>query len=96
MFVGTPRLTPERLRAVAESTGVHLFTKANAPVWAAEDRIMSIKLLVLYPTPTDAELFDRRYQQEHLPMGKANLIGATGLASHRIVGSPTGNSPLCW
>ena len=55
---------------------------------------MSVKFLVLYPTPSDPELFDRRYQREHLPMGKANLIGATGLASHRILGSPTGKSPF--
>jgi hypothetical protein len=30
---------------------------------------MSVKLLVLYPTPTDLEQFDRRYEREHLPMG---------------------------
>ena len=55
---------------------------------------MSVKLLVLYPTPTDAEQFDRRYEREHLPMGKASLAGATGLASHRILGSPAGKSPF--
>src|SRR5262245_61379071 len=48
---------------------------------------MSVKLLVLYPTPTDPEQFDRRYEREHLPMGKETLIGATGLASHsRVAG----------
>jgi hypothetical protein len=46
---------------------------------------MSVKLLVLYPTPTDPEQFDRRYEREHLAMGKATLIGATGLASHSRV-----------
>jgi uncharacterized protein (TIGR02118 family) len=55
---------------------------------------MSVKLLVLYPTPKDSEQFDRRYEREHLPMGKANLIGATGLASHRVLGSPAGKSPF--
>ena len=55
---------------------------------------MSVKLLVLYPTPTDPEQFDRRYEREHLPMGKASLVGATGLASHRILGSPAGQSPF--
>lgn len=55
---------------------------------------MSVKLLVLYPAPTDPDQFDRRYEGEHLPMGKANLIGATGLASYRIVGSPAGKSPF--
>ena len=55
---------------------------------------MSVKLLVLYPTPTDPEQFDRQYEREHLPMGKAALVGATGLATHRILGSPAGKSPF--
>ena len=55
---------------------------------------MSVKFLVMYPTPTDSEQFDRRYEREHLPMGKATLLGATGLASHRILGSPAGKSPF--
>jgi uncharacterized protein (TIGR02118 family) len=55
---------------------------------------MSVKLLVLYPTPKDPKQFDRRYEQEHLPMGKVELKGATGLESHRIIGSPSGNSPF--
>lgn len=36
VFVGTPRLTPELLRAVATLARVHLYTEANVPVWAAE------------------------------------------------------------
>jgi uncharacterized protein (TIGR02118 family) len=55
---------------------------------------MSVKLLVLYPTPTDPEQFNRRYEKEHLPMGKEAMIGATGLASYHILGSPAGKSPF--
>lgn len=55
---------------------------------------MSVKLVVLYPTPKDPEQFDRLYERQHLPMGKASLQGATGLASHRILGSPSGPSPF--
>ncbi len=36
VFVGTPRLTPELLRALAKLSGVHLFTESNVPVWAAD------------------------------------------------------------
>jgi beta-galactosidase len=36
VFVGTPRLTPALLRAVAKLAGVHFFTEAEVPVWAAE------------------------------------------------------------
>jgi beta-galactosidase len=38
-FVGTPRLTPELLRALAKLTGVHLFTGPEAAVWAAEGHL---------------------------------------------------------
>ena len=54
---------------------------------------MAVKFLVLYPKPKDQDQFDRRYEQEHLPMGKANLAGATGLASYRILGSAAGPAP---
>ena len=55
---------------------------------------MSAKLLVLYPAPKDPDLFDRRYKGEHLPLGKEHLRGATGLESHRVLGSPAGKSPF--
>ncbi len=55
---------------------------------------MSARLFVLYPTPKDSERFDEQYERVHLPMGKENLTGATGLATHRILGSPAGKSPF--
>ncbi len=36
IFLGVPALTPELVRAFARITDVHLFTEANAAVWAAE------------------------------------------------------------
>lgn len=39
VFVGTPRLTPELLRAAGKLAGVHLFTESNVPVWAAEGHV---------------------------------------------------------
>ena len=36
IFVGTPRLTPELLRAAAKLARVHVFTEAKVPVWVAE------------------------------------------------------------
>jgi uncharacterized protein (TIGR02118 family) len=72
--------------AAVETDDTSLTSKVDQP--------KGVKLLVLYPTPTDPEQFDRRYVRDHLPMGKANLIGATGLASYRILGSPAGKSPF--
>ncbi len=36
VFVGTPQLTPELIRALAHSAGVHLYTEKDAGIWAAE------------------------------------------------------------
>ncbi len=36
VFVGTPQLTPELIRALAREAGVHLYTEKDAGIWAAE------------------------------------------------------------
>lgn len=46
-------------------------------------------LLVLYPTPSDAATFDRRYNDEHAPMVAQHLSTARFRAL-RVVGSPAG------
>jgi uncharacterized protein (TIGR02118 family) len=46
-------------------------------------------LMVLYPTPTDAATFDRRYRDEHAPMVSEHLGMATFKAM-RVVGAPGG------
>jgi uncharacterized protein (TIGR02118 family) len=55
---------------------------------------MAVKLMVLYPTPKNAHEFDRVHTDEHLPMGKKHLVGATKLISYKVLGSPTGPSPF--
>lgn len=48
VFVGVPALTPELVRALARLADVHLFTEANAAVWAAEG-ILSVQALETGP-----------------------------------------------
>ncbi|PLS86846.1 MAG: hypothetical protein CYG60_05085, partial [Actinobacteria bacterium] len=36
-------------------------------------KVAQVKLVVLYPTPTDAEAFDRAYAEEHAPMVNENV-----------------------
>jgi len=36
VFLGTPELTSELVRALARIAGVHLFTEVDAAVWAAD------------------------------------------------------------
>ena len=47
---------------------------------------MAAHLLVLYPIPKNAAEFDRRYREEHLPYVGPRLVGATGVATRKVVG----------
>ncbi len=55
---------------------------------------MSVKLLVIYPPPANAENFDRLYREEHIPMGKENLVGATNIETVRVLGAPAGKPSI--
>src|SRR5262245_8981142 len=56
------------------------------------DDTMTAHLLVMYPTPKDPEMFERRYREEHLPYAGPRLTGATGLVSKRVA-VPEGKAP---
>lgn len=47
---------------------------------------MTAHLLVLYPTPVDAQKFDYAYREEHLPLAGPKLKGATSVVTKRVVG----------
>jgi len=47
------------------------------------------KLLVLYPPPTDAQTFERRYRSEHVPLVD-RIDGLRKFVAAKVVGSPMG------
>jgi uncharacterized protein (TIGR02118 family) len=49
-----------------------------------------VKLVVLYPRPTDIEVFERLYQKEHVPMAAKKLTGSTQFAATKVLASPQG------
>lgn len=51
------------------------------------------KLIVLYPLPADAKLFERRYQSEHAPMVMEKVPGLKKFVSSRVLGAPAGTAP---
>jgi uncharacterized protein (TIGR02118 family) len=51
------------------------------------------KLIVLYPPPADAEVFERRYRLEHGPMVLKNIPGMTKFLACRVLGTPSGDAP---
>lgn len=53
-----------------------------------------VKLVVLYPTPADAEEFDRAYAEEHAPMVNEKIPNLSRWTASRVMGTPTGDEPL--
>ena len=53
-----------------------------------------VKLVVIYPRPTDVDVFERVYQHEHVPLAVAKLGGKTKIVATRILGSPQGTPPF--
>ncbi|MEP6782843.1 MAG: EthD family reductase [Acidobacteriota bacterium] len=51
------------------------------------------KLIVLYPLPTDATEFERRYNAEHAPMVHAKVPGLKKFVAAKVLGTPTGAAP---
>lgn len=49
-----------------------------------------VKLVVIYPRPTDIETFEKRYLNEHIPMAIKKLPGKTKIVATKVTGSPEG------
>src|SRR5215467_5333101 len=52
------------------------------------------KLVVIYPRPKDVDVFEKVYQDEHVPLAVANLEGKTKIVATKILGSPQGLPPF--
>ena len=53
-----------------------------------------VKLVVIYPRPTDIPAFEKVYTNEHVPLAVAKLGGKTKIVATKIVGSPQGLPPF--
>lgn len=50
-------------------------------------------VIVLYPSPSDVDEFERAYTQDHVPMVTAqNFRGIQKFVASRVVGTPDGNA----
>jgi uncharacterized protein (TIGR02118 family) len=57
-----------------------------------EMSITSVKLIVAYPQPKDAEAFDAVYKNQHVPMAIAKLAGKTKIVATKVLASPQGQA----
>ena len=53
-----------------------------------------VKLVVIYPRPTNFDVFEKVYQKEHVPLAAAKLSGKTKIVATKILGSPQGTPPF--
>ncbi len=53
-----------------------------------------VKLVVIYPQPKDVEAFEKVYQNEHVPMAVAKLVGKTKIVAGKVLSSPQGTPPF--
>lgn len=54
----------------------------------------AVKLLAIYPRPTDIDAFEKLYQEEHVPMAVKNFPGKTKLVATKVLASPQGTPPF--
>ncbi len=52
------------------------------------------KFVVIYPTPTDLEAFEKVYQEEHVPMAVEKLPGKSKFVASKVLSSPQGKAPF--
>ena len=52
-----------------------------------------VKLVVIYPRPKDIEVFEKLYQEEHVPMAVDKLAGKTKFIATKVVATPDGTPP---
>lgn len=53
-----------------------------------------VKLVVMYPRPTDIDAFEKLYQGEHVPLAVEKLKGKSKLVATKVMGAPQGTPPF--
>ncbi|CCE23503.1 MULTISPECIES: EthD family reductase [Methylotuvimicrobium] len=52
--------------------------------------MQAAKLIVMYPKPTDLDVFEHRYTEEHVPMAVEKMVGKTRFVASLITSTADG------
>jgi uncharacterized protein (TIGR02118 family) len=52
-----------------------------------------IKVIVMYPRPTDVDAFEKLYLEEHVPLAMEKIKNVIKFAATKVVGTPDGSPP---
>jgi uncharacterized protein (TIGR02118 family) len=55
--------------------------------------VAGVKLVVIYPRPKDIEVFEKLYQEDHVPRVVDKLAGKTKFIATKVVATPDGTPP---
>lgn len=50
-----------------------------------------IKVVVIYPRPTDADAFEKAYIEEHVPLAASKIKGMSRFSATKVLGTPDGS-----
>src|SRR5260370_33283696 len=53
-----------------------------------------VKLVVIYQPSQDVDVVEKVYQQAHVPLAIAKLVGKTKIVATKVLGSPQGIPPF--
>src|SRR5262249_3653206 len=53
----------------------------------------NIKLVVMYPYPTDVDTFEKAYVDEHMPIAREKIKGVTKFVATKLLAAPDGSKP---
>ncbi len=56
-------------------------------------KVSEVKLVILYPNPTDVEAFDKVYAEEHVAMVNEKVPNLSRWTASKVMGTPTGDAP---
>lgn len=51
------------------------------------------KIVVIYPRPTDIEVFEKVYVEDHVPLAMEKIKGVTKFVATKVLGTPDGQTP---
>ena len=55
--------------------------------------MVETKLVIIYPYPTDVDVFEKAYVEDHIPMATERIKGITKFVATKVVGTPDGQKP---
>ena len=51
-----------------------------------------LRIVVIYPRPTDVDVFEKAYLEEHIPLAMEKIKGPLRFVASKMIGTPDGSA----